>query len=120
MLSDLAVFYTEQIIVGCGSAAKGSLGYRKTVIFVRKHHIGLVVDHLDALLRESRESLAQARETVGDSGIVLDILIAVEIIGGVVGILSAENIAYKIRDDLACGFFIGAVLFERAVDLSAP
>ena len=49
---------------------------------------------------------------------MLDVIVAVEVIGDVIGVLTSENIAYEVRYDLACGFFIGAVFIERAVDLS--
>ena len=52
------------------------------------------------------------------TGVVLDIVVAVEVVGDIVGVLAAENIAYEVGNHLAGRFFIGAVLFERAFDLS--
>ena len=79
-----------------------------------------VVDHLDTLLAQRFECGSQARQAVGDAGVVLDVGVPVEILRGLFGALALHHVDQEALHDLAVCF--GAVKVGRrdgTVDLCA-
>ena len=81
MLSDLSVGHAPQVVVAGGGAAEGSFGDGKHHVALGKDHVDLVVDHGYALLGHSGQGRPQAREAVRDGGVVLDVGVAIEVLG---------------------------------------
>ena len=117
MLSDKAVFNTEEIVIGGGHAAEGAFAAGKSIIAVGKNHMRLVVDHRDALFSHSRKRSSESGKTVSNGDIVLDVLVAVVIGGQLFGMLSAKHVAYESGNDTAGLFLIDVFLLKRTVDL---
>ena len=90
MLSDKAVFNTEEIIIGGGHAAKGALTAGESIVAVGKNHMRLVIDHRDALFSHSRKRSTQAGQSVSDGNVVLDVFVAVIVGGQLFRMLSAR------------------------------
>src|SRR5699024_7005679 len=88
VLGDLAVLHPPQVVVAGRCAAVGALAHRQDVVSLGQHHVGLVVNHLDALLGQGGQGGVQAGYAVGDGGVVLEIGVAVKVIGRLVRVVA--------------------------------
>ena len=76
------------------------------------------VDHLDTLLGKSSQCRTEAGQAVGNAGIVLDVGVAVKVIGGLFRVVALHHIVQEALNQLAV--FLGLVQigdFHRAVGL---
>ena len=103
MLGNLIVFHPPQVIVAGGFPAVGALTHRQDEITLGQDHVGLVIDHLDPLLGQGGQSLVQAGDAVGEGGVVLDIGVPVEVVGGLVGVVALHHIVEEVLHQGAVG-----------------
>ena len=118
MLGNLAVFHTPQVVVSGGCAAKGALADCQDEVALRQHLMHGGVDHLDALLGKGGKCRTEAGQTVGNAGVVLDVGIAIKVIGGLFRVVALHHIVQEALNQLAV--FLGLVRIgdcHRAVGL---
>ena len=116
-MGDKSVFHTEQIVVGGRHAAEGAFAAGKRVVTVSKHHMRLVVNHGNALLRHGRKRRTKARESVSNGDVVLNVPIAIVVGSQLIRVFPTKHVSHKARDNAAGLFLVNVPLLKRAVDL---
>ena len=118
MLGNLAIGDAPQIIVAGGGAAVGALADGQDKVALGKHHVGAVVNHFDALLGQGCKRVRQAAKTISDSGVMLDVRVAVEVVRSLLGLVALHDVEEEVAHKLAV--LRGAARLgdlKRAVDL---
>ena len=118
MLGDLAALHAPQVIVAGGRTAKGAFADGKDEIALRQNHVNIIVHHGDALLRQSAQRGVQTGHAIGNTGVVLDVIVTVKIVRSLVQIVALHDIIEEILDQLTV--FLGLIQirdFHRAVRL---
>lgn len=95
VFGNISVLNAEQVIEGSGLACKCTFTYCQHEVTMAKHCVNLKVFHLDSLFCHGSKCCAETVKTIGDGGVVLDILVAVEIFGQLIGVLSHEHVLHK-------------------------
>ena len=107
MLGDLAVLHTPQVIVAGGHTAKGAFADSKDEISLRQNHVNFIVHHGNTLLRHCAQRGVQAGHTIGNTAVVLDVIVTVKVIRGLVQIVALHDIIEAILDQFTV--FLGLI-----------
>ena len=101
VLRNLAVPDSPEIIVGCGTAAESALGNSQHIVALCKNLMDVGVDHLDTLFAKCLKSRAKAGQTIGNTGVVLDVGVAVKIEWSLLWRLALQYVVQEVLDKLA-------------------
>ena len=99
MLRDLAVLHAPEVVVRRGLTAEGALAHAQDEVALRENLVGPIVDHLDAVRGERLERGPQTGEPVGDSGVVLEVGVAREVLRGLLGALPLHDVFEERLDE---------------------
>lgn len=116
MLGNLAILDTEEVKVGTVHAAQGAFAYGEDEIAFAKHLVESIVLHLNALLRHGRKRCTKAVQAIGNAGVVLDVVVAVEVGGELLRMLAHQDILHEILgQSLVLGSLVDVLDFGGAV-----
>lgn len=101
-----------------GSRQIDTLADGKDEVTLRQNHVDFIVHHGNALLRQSAQCGIQTGHTIGNTAVVLDVIVAVKIVRSLVQIVALHDIVEEVLDQLTV--FLGLVQIRdlhRAVRL---
>ena len=79
MLGDFAVLDAEEVVVAGGLVGELAFAYGEDEVAAAEDFVDGEVFHLDALLGHGGEGGSEAVKSVGDGGVVLDVIVAVKV-----------------------------------------
>ena len=116
MLGNLAILDAEEVIVGGVYAAQVAFAHGENEVALAQHLVERIVLHLDALLRHGCKRSAKTVQTIGDAGIVLGVVVAVEVGGELLRMSAHQDILYEVLSQgLVLGRFVEVFDFGGAV-----
>lgn len=117
MLGNLTVFYSEKIVESNFLAGETPFANHEDKVSLSKHLVNADVGHCDIVLGHCLQRCTQSGESVGDRGVVLDIVVAVKIRSEFFGCLSHENVSNELLNEgFVCGCLVEVFHVLRSVD----
>ena len=95
MLGNLTVLHAEKVVESHVAVAELAFAHREDEVALAKDFVVLIVDHLKASCGHIGKCLSESVQTIGNAGVVLNIVVAVVIGREGVHILAHQDIVHK-------------------------